>query len=159
MHAFWWTMLLLSVLCLFWVLPYLHFWSSIVHQIMLDIFPSSSQSQYSWFRDPILNFMTPPDLLLSSSRAGCIHPQCVYFKAKNLHNTVGTIFVCLNSDNYEKCAVCPADTRCWLLQARPESGPAGSEINSVKQTTGPRESFTIDQAFITFWHRPLEVSN
>lgn len=91
----------------------------------------------------------PPILLTANSRSGCVHPQHVCLsKQKACTITVSTIFVCLPADNYDKCAVCTAGTRCWLLQATPEIGPAGSKINSKKQPTGPRESFTMDQAFL-----------
>lgn len=91
----------------------------------------------------------PPILLPANSRGGCVHPQHVSLsKQKTCTTTVSTIFVCLAADNYDKCAVCTAGTRCWLLQATPEIGPAGSKINSKKQPTGPRESFTIDQAYL-----------
>lgn len=74
---------------------------------------SSFQSERSWFRDPVLNFVMPPNSLPANSRAGCVHPQYAYLsKQKTCTTTVSTIFVCLPADNYDKCAVCTAGTGC-----------------------------------------------
>lgn len=46
-------------------------------------FFSSSQSQYSWFRDPVLSSMTTPKLLPANSGAGCVQPQYSMFTCQS----------------------------------------------------------------------------